>query len=91
MKSPNIPAIWYAASATRKPGWQPRNGTLCIHRDCDVLDAGLLATEYRSPNGLSYADLHEAFALLANHEVLGLEIAEYEASWPDTGRTCSSR
>lgn len=54
-----------------------------IHLDCDVLDAGLLATEYQSPNGLSYTDLHEAFVVLAQHEVLGLEIAEYEAFWPD--------
>lgn len=54
-----------------------------IHLDCDVLDAGLLATEYQSPNGLSYADLREAFEALADHDVLGLEIAEYEVSWPD--------
>jgi arginase len=54
-----------------------------IHLDCDVLEAGLLATEYQSLDGLSYADLREAFEVLADHEVLGLEIAEYEAAWPD--------
>lgn len=54
-----------------------------VHPDCDVLDAGLIATEYQSPNGLSYADLREAFETLAEHDVLGLEIAEYEDCWPD--------
>ncbi|RJG55894.1 arginase family protein [Sphingobium terrigena] len=60
-----------------------RGRRVYVHLDCDVLDAGLLATEYQSPNGLSYADLREAFEILAEHDVLGLEIAEYEASWPD--------
>jgi arginase family enzyme len=54
-----------------------------VHLDCDVLTGGLLATEYAVPNGLSYADLREAFEALARHDLLGLEIAEYEECWPD--------
>jgi arginase len=54
-----------------------------VHLDCDVLSAGLLATEYQCPDGLSFDDLHEAFAALAECDVLGLEIAEYEDCWPD--------
>jgi len=54
-----------------------------IHLDCDVMDAGLLATEYQSPAGLSFLELADAFDKLAEHDVLGLEIAEYEARWPD--------
>ena len=54
-----------------------------IHLDCDVLDAGLVATEYQVPNGLSLFDLRGAFKGLAAHEVLGLEITEYEYDWPD--------
>ena len=54
-----------------------------VHLDCDVLDAGLIATEYQVPDGLQWTDLRQAFEVLADHEVLGLEIAEYEASWPD--------
>lgn len=54
-----------------------------IHLDCDVLDAGLLATEYQSPGGLSFDDLRDAFEMLARHEVLGLEVTEYEECWPD--------
>lgn len=58
---------------------------LYIHLDCDVLDAGLIATEYQSPNGLSFDALHCAFSMLARHRVLGLEITEYEDCWPDGG------
>lgn len=58
-----------------------------VHLDCDVLDAGLVATEYQCAGGLSLADLAEAFAALARHTVVGLEIAEFEALWPD-GRPC---
>lgn len=54
-----------------------------VHLDCDVLDAGLVATEYQSPNGISFADLREAFEVLAEHDLLGLEIAEFEDCWPD--------
>lgn len=54
-----------------------------VHLDCDVLEAGLLATEYQVKGGLEWEDLHEAFQALARHELIGFEIAEYEASWPD--------
>ena len=54
-----------------------------IHLDCDVMSAGLIATEYQCPDGLSFDDLREAFAALAEGDVVGLEIAEYEDCWPD--------
>ena len=54
-----------------------------IHLDCDVMSAGLLATEYQCPDGLSFDDLREAFVALAEGDVVGLEIAEYEDCWPD--------
>ena len=54
-----------------------------IHLDCDVLTAGLVATEYQCADGLSFDDLHEAFAALAQCGVLGLEITEFEDCWPD--------
>lgn len=59
-----------------------------VHLDCDVLTAGLIATEYQSPEGLSYSDLRDAFSILAQHHVLGLEITEYEGIWPN-GEDCS--
>ncbi len=54
-----------------------------IHLDCDVLEAGLVPTEYQVPNGLSYATLEEACTALSKLTVIGLEIAEYEGTWPD--------
>jgi len=58
-----------------------------IHLDCDVLDSGLLATEYQCPAGLSFADLADTFDMLSRHDVLGLEITEYEDCWPDGERS----
>jgi arginase family enzyme len=54
-----------------------------VHIDCDVLDAGLLPTEYESPGGLSFAELGDACAMLAGESILGIEISEYEGEWPD--------
>lgn len=54
-----------------------------VHLDCDVLDAGLLSSEFQIPGGLSFGDLRACFEALAGHEVVGLEIAEFEATWPD--------
>ena len=54
-----------------------------IHLDCDVLEPGLIASEYQVPDGLSYGELREAFKMLAEHDIVGFEISEYEDSWPD--------
>ncbi len=54
-----------------------------IHLDCDVLEPGLIPTEYVSPGGLSLQDLHAALAVLARHQIVGFEVAEFEATWPN--------
>jgi arginase family enzyme len=59
-----------------------RGRAVYVHIDCDVLDAGLVPTEYQVPGGLSLRDLAEACAVLAECEVLGVEIAEFEGEWP---------
>jgi len=56
-----------------------------VHVDCDVLEPGILPTEYRVPGGLTLADLRSASERLARNELVGLEIAEFEASWPESG------
>jgi arginase family enzyme len=56
-----------------------------VHIDCDVLEPGLVPTEYRVPGGLTLGDLRGALDRLAHNEVVGLEIAEFEASWAETG------
>lgn len=54
-----------------------------VHLDCDVLEPGLLATEYQVSGGLDWSMLGEAFEVLAAHDPVGFEIAEYEAAWPN--------
>jgi arginase len=56
-----------------------------VHLDCDGLEPGLVPVEVPVPGGLSFADLRIAAEILARNEVLGLEIAEYEATWAHTG------
>jgi arginase family enzyme len=56
-----------------------------IHIDCDVMDPGIVPTEYTVPGGLSLADLRAVCERLARNEIVGVEIAELEATWKDTG------
>lgn len=60
------------------------NRPVYIHIDCDVLEPGILPTEYRVPNGLTLDDLHDCCDVLAQNEIIGLEIAEFESFWPET-------
>ena len=56
-----------------------------VHLDCDVLNPGLVPTEYSAPDGLDFADLRAACAVLARSPAIGLEIAEFEVSFAETG------
>jgi arginase len=56
-----------------------------VHLDCDVLDPGLVPTEYSVENGLSFDDLRETCVVLARNRVIGLEIAEFEDIFVQTG------
>lgn len=60
-----------------------------VHLDCDVLDPGIVPTDYRHEGGLSLADLHSVCGILAAGEVIGLEIAEFEISWEPGGAPVS--
>jgi len=60
-----------------------------VHLDCDVLEPGIVPTEYISPGGLTLETLRAACETLAENEIVGLEIAEFEATWPDTGEVAS--
>jgi arginase len=56
-----------------------------FHLDCDVLEPGLVPTDYRVPNGLSFDELAGVANRLARNEVVGVEVAEFEGTWADTG------
>jgi len=47
--------------------------------------AGLVPTDYRVPNGLSLDELSGVASRLAENAVVGVEVAEFEGSWSDTG------
>lgn len=62
-----------------------------IHLDCDVLEPGIVPTDYVCANGLTLEDLHNACETLAESEVVGLEIAEFQDSWQPGGAPVSPR
>lgn len=51
-----------------------------IHLDCDVLEPGTVPTDYHVLDGLTLDDLHAAALVLAESELVGLEIAEFETA-----------
>ena len=54
-----------------------------VHLDCDVLNPGIVPSEFQVANGLSLNDLAAACKAIADHNVVGLEISEFEATWPN--------
>ena len=60
-----------------------------IHLDCDVLEPGIVPTDYVCPDGLSLQDIHEACVALARSEVIGVEIAEFQNAWHPEERPVS--
>ncbi len=56
-----------------------------FHLDCDVLEPGLVPTDYSVTGGLSLTELRQIAEALANSEVVGVEIAEFEADTTPEG------
>jgi len=56
-----------------------------FHLDCDVLDPGLVPTDYRVRNGLSFDELRGVANRLADNTIVGVEVAEFEGAWAETG------
>lgn len=54
-----------------------------VHIDCDVLDAGTVPTDYLVADGMTLADLRATAKVLAESEVIGLEVGELESA-PDS-------
>lgn len=57
-----------------------------LHVDCDVLGPGVVRADYSVPGGLTLADLTTCAAVLAQGEVIGVEVGEYEG---DAGSTAT--
>ncbi len=56
-----------------------------VHVDCDVLDPGIVPTDYLIPDGMSLNDLREAVAAIAEGDVIGLEVTEFQESFAPGG------
>jgi arginase len=57
-----------------------------FHLDCDVLEPGTVPTDYRVPNGMPLDELGSVARRLAENRIVGVEVAEFEGSWAETGR-----
>ena len=60
-----------------------------VHLDCDVLHPGIVPTDYVLDGGLSLEDLRSCCKVIAEHEFVGLEIAEFQNSWTQDGEAVS--
>jgi arginase len=58
-----------------------------FHLDCDVLEPGVVPTDYRVPNGISLDELGSVARRLAENRIVGVEVAEFEGSWGGNGST----
>ncbi len=56
-----------------------------VHLDCDVLEPGIVPTEYGVPGGLSLDDLYHACQVIAENGIIGVEIAEFQISQVENG------
>jgi arginase len=61
--------------------------TVYFHLDCDVLEPGVVPTDYRVPNGISLDELGSVARRLAENRIVGVEVAEFEGSWGGNGST----
>lgn len=51
-----------------------------VHIDCDVLEPGIVPTDYRVPGGMTLAHLTACARALAQSDVVGLEVGELETA-----------
>ena len=58
-----------------------------FHLDCDVLEPGTVPTDYRVANGLTLDDLTAVSRRLSHNQIVGIEIAEFEAAADPTDHT----
>jgi arginase family enzyme len=60
-----------------------------FHLDCDVLNPGIVPTEYHCEGGLTLADLRQVCEVAAESEVIGVEIGEFQNAWTEGGEPVS--
>lgn len=56
-----------------------------VHLDCDVLNPGIVPTDFVVKGGISLDELHTCAAVIAEHDFVGIEIAEFQSTWETGG------
>ncbi|GGA51486.1 hypothetical protein GCM10011385_00960 [Nitratireductor aestuarii] len=56
-----------------------------VHLDCDVLNPGIVPTDYEHDGGLSLDDLRDCCEVVAEYPFVGIEIAEFQNAWEPGG------
>jgi arginase len=60
-----------------------------VHFDCDVLNPGILPTDLVVDGGLSLNDVGDCCQVIAAHDLVGVEIAEFQYVWEPSGERAS--
>ncbi|MBA8880906.1 arginase family protein [Phyllobacterium myrsinacearum] len=60
-----------------------------VHLDCDVLNPGIVPTDYSHEGGIDLDQLNKLCTVMAESEVIGLEIAELQNAWESNGAAIS--
>jgi arginase len=60
-----------------------------VHLDCDVLNPGVVPTDYACEDGLSLAELQACCEVIAEQAFVGIEIAEFQYAWEPGGEAFS--
>ncbi len=60
-----------------------------VHFDCDVLEPGIVPTDYRVDGGLTLEDVRTCCDVIAEGAFVGIEIAEFQNSWEAGGEPVS--
>jgi len=56
-----------------------------VHLDCDVLNPGIVPTDYVHGGGLSLDDLRACCEIITEGKFVGIEIAEFQVAWEADG------
>ncbi|MGD8108814.1 arginase family protein [Pantoea sp. FN0302] len=60
-----------------------------VHLDCDVLEPGIVPTDYKLESGMTLEDLKACSEIIAAHSFIGIEIAEFQNAWESNGTPAS--
>jgi arginase len=60
-----------------------------VHFDCDVLQPGIVPTDYVLEGGLTLAQVLACCGVIAEHRFIGIEIAEFQDCWTPGGEAVS--